>query len=93
MHYRRGGRTEPQCSPPRPALKRLIDERSEPLSPDLQRGIVPSTPGLEQHDNRMPRPDDLSEVRSEFVLELCGGLRTRRREVSHGATRPDHRRY
>jgi len=31
MNYRRGARTEPQCTPPQPVLRHLIDERNEPL--------------------------------------------------------------
>jgi DNA-binding transcriptional LysR family regulator len=68
-----------------------IDARIEPLNPDKLRDTVTSpTSGSESHDDPLPRPNDLSEVHSELVLELHGGLRTGRREVSGGATRPDH---
>src|SRR3979411_2231687 len=68
-----------------------IDKRIEPLSPDKLRDTVTSPPsGPESHDDPLPRPNDLSEVHSELVLELYGSLRTGRREVSGGATRPDH---
>src|ERR1700730_3243277 len=50
---------------------------------------LPPTSG-ESHDDPLPCPNGLSEVRSELVLELYGSLRTGRREVSGRATRPDH---
>ena len=44
-----------------------------------------------RHDGKsLPRIDGLSEVHSKLVLELHGGLRARRREISRGAARPDH---
>src|ERR1700682_3687486 len=59
------------------------------LSPDKLRDTLRPTSG-ESHDDPLPCPNGLSEVRSELVLELYGSLRTGRREVSGGATRPDH---
>src|SRR3981081_2731160 len=70
-----------------------IDELIEPFSPDKLRGIVTrKVPGRSTHEDPLPRPNGLSEVRSELVLELYGSLRASRRQVSGGATRPDHSR-
>ena len=44
------------------------------LPTDKLRGIVTLKFELEQHDISLPRPNDLSEVRSELVLELYGCL-------------------
>src|SRR5205814_10268678 len=59
-------------------------------SPDQLRDTLPNLRG--QHDDSLPSLNGLSEIRSGLVLELYGSLRTRRREVSGGATRADHRR-
>jgi hypothetical protein len=61
----------------------------DPLSSDKLRDTLSPTYG-EAHDDSLPCPNGLSEVRSELVLELYGSLRTGRREVSGRATWPDH---
>ena len=57
------------------AKNACVGERIEPLSPDkLRDTVTSSTSGLESHDDPLPRPNDLSEVHSELVLELYGSL-------------------
>src|ERR1700730_665994 len=65
------------------------EDRIEPLSPDKLRDTLSRTSG-ESYDDPVPRANGISEVHSGLVLELYGSLRTGRREVSGGATRPNH---